>query len=429
MIKSRVANNAIWIIICKIAQSILGIIISALSARYLGPSNFGLISYAASIAAFAIPITQLGLNCTIVKELIDNPDDEGLILGTSVFMSLISSFFCMLGTYLTVSFLNRNETIAIVVCLLYSTMLLFVATELIIFWFQAHYYSKYASISSLIAYVVVSLYKIYLLVTSKGVEWFALSYSMDYCLISIGLLFFYHKLGGKRLKLSFSTGRRLLSNSWTFIISGLLAVIYAQTDRIMLKNMVGNTESGYYSAATTTAVMASFIFSAIIDSMRPYVFEGKQESDSVFKKRIKYLYSIVFYLSALYSIICFVFATPIINILYGKEYQSSIKILQVMVWYTVFNYYGGAQSVWFLAEKKQKYLVLFGGLGALLNIVLNLALIPLLGGMGAGIATLVSAIITNVVLCLIIKSTRKTVFLLFSSINPKVILSLLKLRK
>ena len=97
-----------------------------------------------------------------------------------------------------------------------------------------------------------------------------------------------------------------------------------------------------------------------------------------------------------------------------------------MVWYTVFNYYGGAQSVWFLAEKKQKYLVLLGGLGALLNVVLNLVLIPLLGGMGAGIATLVTAIITNVVLCLIIKSTRRTVLLLFSSMNPKVILSLIK---
>lgn len=426
MIKSKVANNAIWIIICKIAQSILGIIISALSARYLGPSNYGLVSYAASIAAFVIPITQLGLNCTIVKELIDNPDEEGLILGTSIFMSLISSFFCILGTYLTVSFLNRDETITIVVCFLYSTMLLFVATELIVFWFQAHYYSKYASISSLIAYVIVSLYKIYLLVTSKSVEWFALSHSIDYCLISIALLFFYLKLGGKRLKLSFSTGKRLLSNSWTFIISGLLAVIYAQTDRIMLKNMVGNTESGYYSAAITTVTMISFVFSAIIDSMRPYVFEGKQESDSVFKKRIKILYSIVFYLSVGYSILCCIFATPIINTLYGNEYKNSIAILQVMVWYTVFNYYGGAQSVWFLAEKKQKYLVLLGGLGALLNVVLNLVLIPLLGGMGAGIATLVTAIITNVVLCLIIKSTRRTVLLLFSSMNPKVILSLIK---
>ena len=50
------------------------LLIGMLSARYLGPSNYGLISYAASIVAFAVPVMQLGLHSTLVQEIVENPE-------------------------------------------------------------------------------------------------------------------------------------------------------------------------------------------------------------------------------------------------------------------------------------------------------------------------------------------------------------------
>ena len=66
----QVFNNAKWIIICKVIQSILQLIIGMLSARYLGPSNYGLISYASSIVAFAMPIMRLGMNPVVIHKLV-----------------------------------------------------------------------------------------------------------------------------------------------------------------------------------------------------------------------------------------------------------------------------------------------------------------------------------------------------------------------
>ena len=67
MNKNRVVKNASWIIGIQIVKSLLGLVISMLTARFLGPSNFGLINYAASIVAFVTPIMYLGLNGVFVQ--------------------------------------------------------------------------------------------------------------------------------------------------------------------------------------------------------------------------------------------------------------------------------------------------------------------------------------------------------------------------
>ena len=86
----RIFNNAIWIVGCKIFRALLGLIVTMLSARYLGPSGYGIINYAASIVTFVVPVMQLGLNSTLVQELLTSPDREGEVMGTSIAMSLVS---------------------------------------------------------------------------------------------------------------------------------------------------------------------------------------------------------------------------------------------------------------------------------------------------------------------------------------------------
>ena len=158
-------TNAGWIIGCKVVQSIINLIIGLITARYLGPSNYGVISYIASVVAFAMPIMQLGFRNTLVKEFVKYPEKEGMILGTALACNIISSVFCIIGTITFVMFVNAGETETLAVCVLYSFTLLFNATEITQYWFQSKLLSKYPSIVALVAYVVVALYKIYLLVT------------------------------------------------------------------------------------------------------------------------------------------------------------------------------------------------------------------------------------------------------------------------
>lgn len=416
--QNKVAKNASWIIGCKIAQSLIGLVIGMLTARYLGPSNFGIINYAASMVAFVTPIMQLGLSNVMVQEIVNHPEKDGEILGTSILMSLISAGFCVVGLVVTVFFWNAGETDTLIVCGLYSTILFFQAIELFVYWFQAKYLSKYTSIASFAAYLIVALYKVYLLISGKSVYWFAVSNSFDIMLIAIACFVLYKKKGGGRLSVSLTTAKRLFSKSHYYIVSSLMVVIFAQTDRVMIKNMLGNSETGFYSAAVICAGLTSFVFSAIIDSFRPLIFENKKKSDATFENSMSMLYSIVIYLALVQSFLMTIFAPFVIKILYGNDYAPAVSALQIVVWYTTFSYMGSVRNIWILAEGKQKYLWMINLSGAVANVLLNYLFIPKWGINGAALASLITQFFTNVIVNHIICPIRHNNYLIAKGLNP-----------
>ena len=424
--KSSVFTNAGWIISCKIVQSVLNLIIGLITARYLGPSNYGVISYVASVVAFAMPIMQLGLKNTLVKEFVDSKDKEGVILGTSMMLNVISSVFCMIGSIAFVMVTNAGEKETILVCVLYSFTLLFNATEMSQYWFQSKLLSKYPSIASLVAYIVVSFYKIYLLVTEKSVIWFAFSNVIDYFLISLMLIIFYKKLSNQKLEIDWNIGKQLLSRSKYYIIPSLMVMVFQHTDRIMIKIMIGKTETGFYSAAITCIGISAFVFSAVIDSARPVILEEKEKNEVLYEKRVIQLYSIITYLSLAQSIGMTILAKPLVFVLYGNDYSRTASILAVAVWYISFGHYGSVRNIWILAEGKQKCLTGINVVGALLNVLLNLCLIPVLGAIGAALASVLTQFLTNVVIGFIYKPIRRNNYLMIKSLNPKILIGLMK---
>lgn len=412
LLKNRVVRNASWIIVCRIIQAVLAVIISMLTARYLGPSNFGLINYASSIVAFVAPIMYLGFNSVLVHELVDCPEKEGEILGTAITLSMSSALLCMGGIFAFVNVVNAGERDTIIVCLLYSTLLVFQAVDLIQYWFQAKLQSKYTSVTILAAYAIVSIYKIFLLISGKNIYWFAVAQSLDYMIIAVVLNIIYRKSGGAKLRFRHEMVGKLFSKSKYYIISAMMVTIFAHTDRIMLKLMIDDAAAGYYSAAVSCAGMSSFVFSAIIDSARPAILKNYNVNKNAFEKNTIILYRIVLYLALLQSIVMTVLAGLFINILYGEAYTPAIGILQIIVWYCMFSYYGGAKDIWILAEGKQKYLIYLNIGGVIANITLNFLLIPLYGSEGAAIASLITQIFANIVMGLLIKPLRSNNLLL-----------------
>lgn len=422
----KVVKNAAWIIGVRIVQSILALVISMLTARYLGPSNYGLISYASSVVAFVVPIMQLGLPSILVQEIVNKPKQEGEILGTSIILSFISSFACMLGVAAFANVVNAGETTTIIVCALYSLLLLAQAIEIIQYWFQAKLASKYVSITSLVAYAIVSTYKIFLLVTEKSIYWFAVSNALDYAIIGVALLILYRRLSDSRLRFSLALAKSMLAKSRYYIVSNMMITVFAQTDRIMLKLMIDDAAAGYYSAAVSCAGITSFVFSAIIDSMRPLIFERKKENNMAFERNVSRLYCMIIYLSLAQSVVMTLFAPLIVRLLYGSAYQNTIGILQVLVWYTTFSYMGAVRNIWILAEDKQKYLWVINLSGATANVLLNTILILRMGAVGAALASLITQFFTNVLIGYIIRPIARNNTLMLKGLNPMLIISMMK---
>lgn len=424
--KNRILSNASWIIICRIFQAILNLIISMMTARYFGPSNYGLINYAASVVAFFIPIMQLGLRSTLVQEYIQNKENEGVVLGTSTALMALSAFFCMIGVTSFVMISNSNEKETIIVCALYSGVLIFQAFEMIQYWFQYRLLSKYTSIVSLCAYVVVAIYKLLLFVYKKNIYWFAVSYVLDSFLISVALFLIYKRVGSSKITVSMRLAKSMLAKSKYYIVSSMMVTAFGHIGSIMLELICDKEAVGIYTAAITCAGMTSFVFTAIIDSARPVILSYYSSDYVKFKKSMEVLYSLIFYTSLCQSILICLLSPIIIKILYGYSYVDAIQPLRIIAWYTIFSYLGPVRNIWILAEGKQKYLWIINLLGAIMSAFLNLLLIPILDVSGAAISILLTQVFTNVIVSFFIKPLRENNVLMLNGLIPHKVIGNVK---
>lgn len=419
ILKNREIKNASWLIIGRVIQMFCSLMVGVLTARFLGPSSYGLIGYAGAYTAFFTSLCNLGLNSIIVKELIDNKDIQGKILGTIIGLRTLSSLLSAMTIVGIVFIVDKGESITVLVVALCSISLVFQAGESINYWFQSRYQSKVTSIAILFAYLIVSSYKVILLILKKEVQWFAFATALDFICLSIFLYVSYKKYGGQKLSFSWTLGKKLLGKSYHYILSGMMVAIYGQTDKMMLKQMLSENEVGYYSVAQSISNMWVFILAAIIDSMYPTIMYLYQEKKEEFDKKNKQLYAVVFYLSLFASLGILILGSFIVKILYGSDYLPATLPLKIITWYTAFSYLGVARNAWIVCENKQKYLKYMYICAAIINIILNLVFIPILGAAGAALASLITQVFTSILLPLMWKDMRKNVKLMIEGILLK----------
>ena len=406
-IDSKEAKNAGWLIAGRVFQMILSFGISIITARYLGPSNYGTINYATAYIVFFTSLCTLGINSIIIKEFVEKPEEQGLTIGTTLVLRAVSSAISTLMIIAIVSVVDKGEEVTIIVTGLCSISLIFHIFETINYWFQAQYKSKITAIASLIAYICTSIYKITLFLLNKSVFWFAFATSVDYICVAIILIFAYKKNRGPRWSFSWKKGKKLLSQSYHYILSGMMVAIYTQTDKLMLKQMLDSTNVGYYSLAATINKMWVFVLAAIIDSMVPTIMNWYKKGDmNQFNRKNRQLYAIVIYVSIFVAVCFMVFGKIAIRTIYGDAYAPAASVLSIICWYTIFSYLGVARNAWIVCENKQKYLkyMYFGA--AIINIILNYIMIPKWGASGAAIASLITQLCTSIVLPAFISEMR-----------------------
>ena len=302
ILKSKNAKNASWIIGEQIFQMLISFIIGIFTARYLGPSNYGVLNYTASFVAFVTSIVTLGMDGVVIKKMIATPEREGVILGSCIIFRIISAILSSVSIMVLVFVLNIDEPLKLWLTALQSVQLLFQAGYIFDSWFQRHLQSRFVSIAKMLACIVVSLYKIYLLVYAKDITWFAFSNSLTFIVITLILYFSYKKAGGQKLQFSYKVGKEVLSESYHFIISGLMVAIYSQTGRIIIGEYSTEAEVGYFTMATALSTMWLFVPTAIINSFRPTIMEYKEKhQEELYLRRLKQLYSFLIWLSILVS--------------------------------------------------------------------------------------------------------------------------------
>jgi O-antigen/teichoic acid export membrane protein len=132
--------------------------------------------------------------------------------------------------------------------------------------------------------------------------------------------------------------------------------------------------------------MYSFAIYPIISSSYE---KDKNKVTFIYERSFKYLYI----LSLPISIGLFIIARHIILFVYGQDYSKSIIVLGILAWFILFKFISYLTGIVLSSINKQKYRMYSQGSAALINLVLNLVLIPKYSYIGAGIATLISEIV------------------------------------
>lgn len=405
--KKRFIKNIGWLMSGRIINMLLQFFVSLATARYLGPSNFGTINYVAAYVSFFSSISSLGLSVIVIKEIATNKYDNNEVIWTSVWMRFITSIFSLICICSLFYITNKNDPIILKIAFLESLAIVFSAFTTFDYYFQAKLLSKWSAVAGVLAYTGMSIYKIFLLMKGANIVWFAFASSIDLLFMAIFLMVFYAKFENFNPKFNWSIGKKLLKQSYHYLIAGLITILYAQVDRIMLGNMLDKSSVGYYSIALTISSMWSIIPGALIETLSPILYDEAKKSREKYLRRLKQSYAIIFWLNTIYSLCVCIFSKWIIFLLYGEDYLSATMALRIVVWYYGISTMSTLNQVYLANDNKNQYINIFFFVGLIVDIILNMIMIPIWGINGAAIATLITHIVIQIIMPSLFKETRE----------------------
>lgn len=390
-LRAIIANTG-WLFADRILRMGASLFVGVWVARYLGVQQYGLFNYTLAFVSLFSPIFTLGLDDVVIRHIIRQSTNREEILGTTFWLKLLGGTASVLFAVSTMFFLGEHETLKISLVAILGMAGIFRATDTIDLWFQSQVQSKYSVIARNIAFLLNTVIKIVLILTKASLLAFAWVTLAEFAMSAIGLLIVYQVKGYSfwLWRWSLSAAKTLLKESLPLIFSGFAIMIFMRIDQVMLGQMIGNSEVGIYSAAVRVSEIWYFIPGAIVSSVAPSIYAAKEKSESLYYQRIGQLLSLMTCISLGIALPMTFLSEKIIIVMFGSGYAEAGPILSVHIWTSLFVFMGLATSPWFIAEGLNHVSLGKTLFGAILNIILNLFLIPKYGGLGAASATIIS---------------------------------------
>jgi len=398
----------------------VGLLVGVWIARYLGPEQFGLLSFALALSGMFGAIATLGLQGIVVRDIVRNPESARLTLGTAAVLQLVGGLVSFLLILVVIAYLRPDDALARTVVAILGAMMLFKASEIAVYWFESQVQSKYTVWVQNSVFLVFAVVKVGLILLEAPLTAFVWAMLAEAAVVAAILLLVLNLRGPTlaQLQASFGRAKSLLADSWPLILSGIAIMVYMKIDQIMLGIMIGDEAVGIYTAAVRISEVWYFIPMAIVASVFPAIIEAKKRSEELYYARLQRLYDLMAVISISVAAPMMLLSAPLITLLFGVNFSEAGAVLSIHIWASVFVFLGVANSQWFIVENHQMLNLQRTMLGALINIFLNIFLIPIFGPEGAAIATVISFSIAAFFADGLQRKTRKIFFMKIGSFNP-----------
>jgi O-antigen/teichoic acid export membrane protein len=419
----NVVSNTGWLFAEKMVRMGVGLFVGVWVARFLGPEQFGYLSYALAFVSLFSAIAGLGLDGIVVRDLVRDPSDKDKILGTAFVLKFLSGVFTFLIVLAAIRLLRPTDSLTFWLVGIIAGGMIFNAFDTIDFWFQSQVQSKFSVVAKSSAFLLISVAKVALILTNGPLIAFAGAGFAEIMIGSMGMVITYRVSAGhiRRWRTNLSVAKRLLKDSWPLILSSLAIMIYMRIDQVMIGEMIGSREVGIYSVAVQLVEAWYFLPGIVVSSVFPSIVEAKEMGEEIFYERLQYLYNFMAFMAYVIAIPVTLGSVWVINILYGSAYSEAGPMLAILIWSILFTNLGVARSTFLTTMNWTKVHFLTVGLGCVVNVILNCFLIPLYGGLGAVIASCVAYWFAAHGACFMYRPLYKTGFMLTKAMfYPKI---------
>ena len=390
--------NTSWMLLERVLRIFAGVFVGIYVARYLGPEQYGILSYILAIVSFATAFVVLGMNSILVRELVARPDHKKEILGTSFWMMMSVAIICfgLFSIYL-VWFSNELENIK------FYTVIVMLGILLIPFWvfdylFQAEVKAKYSTICKSVALLIVSVARIYFVLAEEELIWFVIFAVVENAILAV-LLFvvFLSKKGNLSFLFAFSRveAKDMIKSAWPRTLSAVAVLVYMRIDQVMIRNMMSLHDVGIYSVAIKLYEAWIFIPYIVTMSLLPAITKLKNEDPERFKLRMMHLYRFIVVIGVIAASGSWFLSEWFIILAFGEVFKDAAMPMNIVMLAAIFVSIGSVTTRYFSVEKMENKIVTRTVLAAIINIILNILLIPEYGITGAAIATLVCTFVSN----------------------------------
>lgn len=366
--------------------------IGILIARQSGKELFGEYSYILALASLFSPLCIMGLNNITTKYVTRRPENSHFYIQSILYVRSIGALLSIFAGYL---FIQANETAS----QYQHEILVLLAFQFFqfLYVFEFYFLAKNRVLPSLsirlMSFTITTTFKIIVIFYDLGIFLLITAHGLNYVLTAIGYAYCYYHKGAHLKKKKAATIQSSLSlfhkGKW-LLLSGAAALVYLKIDQIMLGHIYGMEEVAIYAAAVRLSEFW-YVFPVLIaNAYYPEILKRQKESPKNLELFISKILGRLFSFALLLSFISAIFADWLVVNIYDETYLASGQILSIHIFATCFIFQRAFYSKWLISNNLFKYSLYSQGVGALINIMLNIFLIPNYGAVGAAWGTVIS---------------------------------------
>ncbi len=393
----RAFGNSLWLFFDQILRMLAGIIVGVWLARYLGPEDYGWFNYALVTVGVVTSLTSFGIGPVVVRELARRPADTAGWMGAAFFLRAAGAALGLLTCVGIAWWHSGSATPAGTLILVVAAGILFQAPDIIDLLFQARGESRVSASVRMGQCLFGSALRVFLILSGAPLLAFAAAGVAELAAAAGGWLVVAHR-GGHGIGTWTCTQSRILTllrESWPLAVSGAAITAQAYADQLVIGAMLGADELGQYAAAMRLVSVFAFIPMVIQTVSAPEIARAKQDDETLYQRRLYSLYRFMFGLFLVTALPLIVWGPAAARVLYGGSYAGAAALLPYLAFRLFFTNLGVARGIFITNEGLLRFALLTAIAGAVVNVALNVALVPRWGAIGAVAASLVSFAVTT----------------------------------